>query len=71
MYLGRKESTEYNLGESVVLNLASDLDDTYCTLVFDNFFSSPNLVQTLYDKNIYCIGTVRSNRKNMPTEPLQ
>ena len=66
MYLGRKESTEYNLGESVVLNLASALDDSYCTLVFDNFFASPNLVQTLFDKKIYSIGTVRSNRKNMP-----
>ena len=50
MYLGCKESTEYNLGESVVLNLASALDDSYCTLVFDNFFASPNLVQTLIKK---------------------
>ena len=66
MYLGRKESTEYNLGESVVLHLASGLDNSYCTLVFDNFFASPNLVQTLFDKNIYSMGTVRSNRKNMP-----
>ena len=58
---GAKESTEYNLGESVVLNLAIALDDSYCTLVFDNFFASPNLVQTLFDKKIYSIGTVRSN----------
>ena len=66
MYLGRKESTEYNLGESVVLNLASALDDSYCTLVFDNFLAIPNLVQTLFDKKMYSIGTVQSNRKNIP-----
>ena len=47
MYLGRKESTEYSLGESIVLNLAPPLNDSYCTLHFENFFSSPNLIQTL------------------------
>ena len=67
MYLGRKESTEYNLGESVVLNLATSWNDSYCTLHFDNFFSKPNLIQTLFEKNIYSIGTVRANRKNMST----
>ena len=62
MYLRRKESTEYNFGESVVLNLATSLNDSYCTLLF----SSPNLIQTLFEKNIYIIGTVWANRKNMP-----
>ena len=52
MYLGRKESTEYNLGESFVLNLASALDDSYCTLVFDNFFASPNLFKHCLIKKI-------------------
>ena len=31
MYLGRKESTEYNVGESVVLNLATSSNYSYCT----------------------------------------
>ena len=31
MYLGRKESTEYNLGVSVVLNLAISSNYSYCT----------------------------------------
>ena len=66
MYLGRKESTEYNLGESVVLNLATSLNDSYCTLLFDNFFSGLNLIQTLFEKNIYIIRTIWANRKNMP-----
>ena len=55
-YLERKESTEYNLGESVVLNLAISLNYCYCTVLFDNFFSSSNLSQTLIEKTIYSIG---------------
>ena len=67
MYLRRKESTEYNLGESVVLNLATSLNVSYCTLLFDNIFFSPSLIQTLFEKNIYVIETVRANRKNIST----
>ena len=66
LYLGKKESTEFGLGESVVLQLTESLKDTYCTIFCDNFFTSPNLVHTLLSKGIYCYGTVRSNRKNMP-----
>jgi hypothetical protein len=37
------------------------------TLVaFDNFFTSCNLLEDLYDKQIYSVGTVRSNRKDLP-----
>ena len=42
MYLGCIKLTEYNLGESVVLNVAISLNDTYCTL---QFFVSSNLIQ--------------------------
>ena len=34
-------------------------------LYFDNFFNFPALVAKLFDKGIYCIGTVRIDRKNM------
>ena len=50
MYLGLNEPTEYNLGESVVLNLATHLNDSYCTLLLGNFFCSANLIQTLFKK---------------------
>ena len=62
-YLGRKESKEYNLGESVVFNLAISSNDYYCTVLFDNFFASSNLSQTLFEKNIYSIGTVWAKSK--------
>ena len=67
MYLGKKEKeTEYNLGESVVIKLCESLKGTFCTIFFDNFFSSPNLIKKLHADKIYGVGTVRSNRKNMP-----
>ena len=53
MYLGRKESIEYNLGESVLFNLATSLNDSYCTLFFDNFFYSPNLIKKKKKKKTF------------------
>ena len=67
LYLGKNELPEYGLGESVVISLSKSLKDTHCTLYFDNYFSSPALVKELYEQGIYAIGTVRKDRKNMPT----
>ena len=67
MYLGKKQQVEHSLGEGVVLQLSQKLNDTYCTLFFDNFFNSPSLVETLYQCGIYGIGTVRKDRKHMPS----
>ena len=69
LYLGKKEKTELGLGESVVLNLSQKLEGSYCTLYFDNFFSSPLLVSKLYEKGLYCVGTVRKDRCNMAVMP--
>ena len=38
---------------------------SYYKLYFDNFFNSPTLEAKLFDKGIYCIGTVRTDRRNM------
>ena len=67
MYPGKKQQVENSLGEGVVLLLSQKLNDTYCTLFFDNFFNSPSLVETLYQCGIYGIGTVRKDRKHMPS----
>lgn len=38
-------------------------------LLFDNYFSTFNLFEWLYERNIYAIGTIRANRfKNPPLE---
>ena len=67
MYLGKKSKTEFGLGESVVLSLCENLKNSYCYVFFDNFFTSPNLMLKLFEDGIYATGTVRSNRKHMPT----
>ena len=67
MYVGRKEKTEFGLGESVVLSLCKSLENTNCFVYFDNCFTSPTLIAKLLDKGIYAVGTVKANRKHMPT----
>ena len=66
MYLGKKKSTEFGLGESVVLSLCKSLENSHCHVFFDNFFTSPTLMLKLSEKGIYATGTVRSNRKHLP-----
>ncbi|CAB3232796.1 unnamed protein product [Arctia plantaginis] len=55
------EGLEYN----VVSKLSTDLpEDTL--LAFDNFFTSCNLLEHLYERKIFSVGTVRTNRKDLP-----
>ena len=67
IYLGRKQTPEFNLGlgKDVVLQLMKDLERLFCTVYFDNFFNSPKLIEKLFQKCIYGTGTVRANREQM------
>ena len=56
LYLGKKEKTEIELCESVVLNLSQKLEGSYCTLYFDKFFNSPLLVNKLMKKGSTVLG---------------
>lgn len=67
IYTGKGDSTENDgLGYNVVMKLCNNVPRN--TLVaFENFFTSVKLMEDLfYDKNIYSVGTVRSNRKDLP-----
>ena len=68
IYLGRKKTPEFNLGleKEVVLQLTKDLERSFYTVYFDNFFNSPKLIEKLFQKGISGVGTVRANRKQMP-----
>ena len=66
LYLGKKEKTEENLGPSVVLKMTECLENSYCTVFFDNFFNSPSLITKLYDRGLYGVGTARKDRVGMP-----
>ena len=66
LYLGKKEKTEENLCPSVVLKMTECLENSYCTVFFDNFFNSPSLITKLYDRGLYGVGTARKDRVEMP-----
>ena len=66
IYLDKEQNKEFTLGKEVVLQLTKDLEGSFCTVYFENFFNSPILIEKLFDKNIYAIGAVRKNRKQMP-----
>ncbi|XP_059062765.1 piggyBac transposable element-derived protein 4-like [Achroia grisella] len=66
VYSGKGDSTENEgLGYNVVMKLCSNVPRN-TLIAFDNFFTSCNLMEDLYDKNIYAVGTVRCNRKDLP-----
>ena len=67
IYLGRQQTPQFSLGlgEEVVLQLTKDLEQWFCTVYFDNFLNSPKLIEKLFQKDIYSVGTVRANRKQM------
>jgi hypothetical protein len=63
-----KSNNEKKIGENVVLNLAIPfMNKKYRILTADNFFSSINLAKILFEKNIGFIGTLRKNKKEIPT----
>ena len=68
IYLVRKQTPEFNLGlgKEVVLQLTKELERSFCTAYFDNFFNSPKLIGQLFQKGFYGIVTVQSNKKEMP-----
>ncbi|CAK1596150.1 unnamed protein product [Parnassius mnemosyne] len=66
IYTGKGDSIENEgLGYNVVMKLGNNLPMN-TLVVFDNFFTGCNLLEQLYDKHIYAVGTVRSNRKDLP-----
>ena len=69
VYTGKGSGTEKDagLGESVVLNLTSHLQEKYHHVYCDNFFSSPKLFDELLQRKLYAC-TIRQNRKGFPED---
>lgn len=55
----------------VVLHLMSEKLENGHSLYMDNFYNSFDLATSLIQKNTYCTGTLRLNRKNTPVEVKQ
>ena len=63
IYTSKKETTEFGLGESVVLPLTKKLSWSFSRIYSDNFFTSPLLMRELTENSLYGIGVVRQNWK--------
>ena len=57
---------EFGYGGAVVLSLMEPFLNTNRVIVIDNWFSSPNLVEELFNRDTGAIGTLRKNRKGVP-----
>lgn len=66
IYSGKGDNTEdEGLGFNVVMKLSRELPEN-TLIAFDNFFTSCNLMDALYERKIFAVGTVRINRKDLP-----
>ena len=70
VYTGRHEGQEreQNQGERVVLDLTRDMVGSGRNITTDNFFTSLRLAQKLSEKQMTLLGTMRKNRKELPTQ---
>lgn len=70
IYTGKSNamsSDGYGLGEKVVLNLCNQVVlDSWTVVAFDNFFTTIRLMEDLYKKQLFSVGTVRVHRKGLP-----
>ena len=71
VYTGREPGgQERGLTHRVVTDLVDHLYGQYTQVYFDNFYTSTDLLSYLKVRQMYACGTVRSNRKNLPTALL-
>ncbi|KAK2182827.1 hypothetical protein NP493_334g00007 [Ridgeia piscesae] len=71
VYTGRAPGgQERGLTHRVVTDLVDHLYGQYTQVYFDNFYTSPDLLTYLHAWQVYACGTVRANRKNLPTALL-
>ena len=68
MYLGKDSDRprDYGLGYNVVMEMVGPFLNKNHHIYFDNFFSSPKLLEDLLKEKTYACATVRPNRKGLP-----
>ena len=70
IYIGKNpgERPEVGLAARVVKNLCEGLDNKGHHLYTDNFYTSVDLYQFLFEKQIYACGTIKPRSKHFPKE---
>ncbi|XP_049782643.1 piggyBac transposable element-derived protein 3-like [Schistocerca cancellata] len=72
IYTGKRDTndtSEFTLGEEVVLTLTKAMDGSKRLVAFDNYFTTVRIMEELQSHGLYGIGTVRPNRKDLPDMP--
>jgi hypothetical protein len=68
--IGRQDKNaknEIEIGKKAVLTLTEPFFNTQRNVCFDNFFTSVSLAEALWVKQTTCIGTIRSNKAEVPS----
>lgn len=71
IYLGKtskNDSKKNDVGKNVVLQLSRDYYGTGRVVTCDNFFSSVGLANELWLNSLKFVGTLRSNKREIPLE---
>ena len=55
----KEENAWENFGESIVLAQIKCLENTYCPILFDNYFNSLSIIVIIFDKCVYAVGTAQ------------
>ena len=70
VYTGREQGQELGLAHRVVKDLVAPYHHTNIRVYMDNFYTSEPLLRDLASLGIAACGTVRLNRKHLPSELL-
>ena len=70
VYTGREGAQEKGLTHRVVTDLLYHFQNRSICVFMDYFYSSPSLFLELWMRGVNACGTVRSNRKGLPTALL-
>lgn len=68
-YLGKDESRTESLGTHVVMTLMNKYFNRGYNVTTDNFFTNCELARKLLEKRTSLVGTIRQNRREIPTTP--
>lgn len=68
MYTGKKDHSPKGATHDVVMRMLDGYTDEGHHIYVDSYYSSPTLFDDLYVRQTGACGTVRKNRKGMPTE---
>lgn len=68
IYTGKDEWPSADLAYNVSMSLLESLQNSFCSVTFDNWFTSYNLMTDLLALDIYATGTYRANRRLFPSD---